>query len=171
MSETDPRDVPNVIDQALGFPGWITDLQIDLVHSTITYHVLEEGDERRPRTVIFSGVTAFYYVRGPGVHRFAAPWQQELAGGTWAVSEWTSTGYYPQGVGLTTVQAGPDGEEREWLCPIRAIPNFAIEQLAGLFLIEANRVQVDEQIFDVGYPSDPSDLARQGGTGFGTYSE
>ena len=99
---------PNVVDQTLSFPGWITDLQIDLVQSTITYHVLE-GYERRPHTIIFSGVTAFCYVRSPGAHRFAEPWRQELDDGTWAVSEWTSARYYPYGVRLTEAQAVAEG--------------------------------------------------------------
>lgn len=162
------EEYPNIVDQAIGFPGWITDLQIDLSQATITYHVLE-GYEKRPHTIIFSGVTAFSYVRGSGADRFAEPWREQFEDGTWFVSEWTSARYYPHGVGLTAVQAGPDGEEREWLRPVRAIPNFAIEQLAGLFLIEANRIQVDEQIFDVGYPPDSSGMARQRGTGYGIY--
>lgn len=154
-------DSPNIVDSAIGFDGWISNLQIDLIHSTITFHVLLpafETNEDRPCTVIFSGVSAFYFVRGEGLERFEEPFHQELDDGSWAVSEWTSAGYYPNGVGVMNVEAEPGSLASQWVSRHPATPNFAIELLAGIMFIEASRVQVNDlllgdRVFDVGYPS------------------
>ena len=141
---------PNIVDQAIGFPGWILDLQIDLFRSTITYRIRGPyGKEHH--TVVFSGVSSFYYTRGEGTTRFEEPYH-ELFGDTWAVSEWTSARYYPNGVGVANVEGALGSIESQWVGRHATTPNFAIEQLAGTFFIEASRVQVDDQVFEVGYP-------------------
>lgn len=159
-------DGPNIVDQVLDLPGWITDLQIDLTHSTITYRVWVEF-EQKTYTIVFSGVSSFFFSRGKSTLRFKEPWRQ-LINGSVAVSEWTSAGYYPNGVGVVRIQAEPGSIDNEWLGPFRTTPNFAIEQLAGTFFIEASQVHVDDRVFEVGYPPDTSPPSN---SSFGTYSD
>jgi len=145
------EEYPNIVDQAIGFPGWVMDLQIDLIRSTITFRIRGPyGKEHH--TVVFSGVSAFYFVRGAGAKRFEEPFHQQFDDGSWAVSEWTSAGYYPNGVGVANVEGAPGSLESQWVGRFPTTPNFAISQYHGIFFIEANRIQVNDQVFDVGYP-------------------
>lgn len=150
----DDVDVQAVND-ALALPdaGWIKDVHSDLFHSSIMFSVEVVGEHKR-YTIVFSGVTAFYYIRGQGDLRFEDP-GHEFGPGFWAISEWTSAHYYPHGVGKLRVDAEAGSFESQWVGRYGSNPNFAIEQLAGMFFIEARRVQIDDQIFEVGYPSAP----------------
>ena len=144
-------EVPNIVDQTIDLPGWITDLTIDLAHSMVTYRVWVNY-EKKSYTITFSGVSAFYFVRGAGARRFEEPFHQQLDDGSWAVSEWTAARYYPNGVGVANVEGAPGSLESQWVGRFPTTPNFAISQLGSIFFIEANRIQVNDQVFEVGYP-------------------
>jgi hypothetical protein len=143
-----------LVNNALALPetGWIKELHIDLFHSTIMFSV-HETRQYKHYTIVFSGVASFYFTRGHGDLRFEDP-EHEFEPGFWAISEWTSAGYYPNGVGVASVQAEPGSPESQWVGRYSINSNFAIEMLAGMFFVEASRVQVDDQVFEVGYPSD-----------------
>lgn len=146
----------NLINQVLAVAdgGWIVEMNIDLAHRTITVKVYVSGPNRYHQ-IVFSDVVSFYFTKGYGDYRYEEM-GHELEIGVWGISEWTSAGYYPNGVGTVAITAEPGSYESQWVGRYSSNPNFAIEQLVGMLLIEAGQVQVDEQVFEVGYPPIPS---------------
>jgi hypothetical protein len=150
----------NLVNEALALAdaGWIKDTDFNMYHSAIMFSVLVASQHKR-YTIIFSGVASFYYVRSYGDFRLEDT-GHEFGPGFWAISEWTSAGYYHSGVGSLGVHAEPGNRESEWVGRYHATPNFSIEQLGGMIFIEASRVQIDDRIFEVGYPPGRTDEAE-----------
>lgn len=142
----------NLLNQALAVAdgGWIVELNVDLARHSLSIKVYVSGPNQY-HLFIFSDVVSFYFTRGYGDYRYEET-GHELDIGLWGISEWTSAGYYPKGVGTVAITAEPGSYESQWVGRYSTNPNFAIEQLVGMLLIEAGQVQVDDQVFEVGFP-------------------
>ncbi len=143
--------------------GTIEALDIDVLHQTITFHVLTHWSvEPELHVVIFEDVASFYMILGSDTKRFE--WLRTgLVKERRVVGEWTSAGYYPEGVGTVRIHAKPGSWESGWVVRYNTHPNFAVELRDAMLLIEARLISIDGRPFEVGFiendsPNAPTDV-------------
>jgi hypothetical protein len=141
--------------------GTIETLTIDVLLQTITFQICAIwGQRKEQHTAVFEGVASFYAVMYPGELKFKEVFNRrptEFA----TVGEWTSAGYYPEGVGEVRIHAKPGSWEEGWVGRYSTRPNFAIEIGRAMLLVEARVVRVDDQTFEVGFIQESSSEEHQ----------
>lgn len=131
----------------------LREAHIDVFHSSIRFSV-DSGPTEENHVIVFRDVADFFFTRGHGELRFHDVGRFELAPDFFTMGEWTSAQYHPNGIGLLRVAAAAGSLASQWVGQYRANPNFAVERSPGTFFIEAARVQIDDELFVVGFPPD-----------------
>ncbi len=152
------------VNNTLGIlePAMIETLTFDVLRQTITFQVHQTWNPRHEEwhTAVFEGVASFYAVLGSEQGRFTDVFSRTPKGDT-IIGEWTSAGYYPEGVGEVCIHAKPSSWEEGWVGRYSTRPNFAIEIGSAMLLIEARVVRVDDQTFEVGFIQESSSEEHQ----------
>lgn len=131
--------------------GTIEALVIDVLRQTITFqiHQLWFG-EHEQHVAVFEDVASFYMILGSDATRFEWLRKRPVTEKE-VIGEWTSAGYYPDGVGTVRIHSKPGSWESGWVIRYNTRPNFAVEIGGAVMLIEARLVRIDGKPFEVGF--------------------
>ncbi len=138
----DSRQLQASLDRL--WAGIVKDLHFDPLANRITFsiRVIREGRSSE-HSLVFEGVASFHYVNNVAERRLDLyPVEPD------DYLELTSVWYEPKGVGHVVITSGTDPWTQQWW----ASANFFIEMWNHILIIEASRVIIDSDAFDVGYP-------------------
>ena len=107
----------------------------------------------RNNTVIFEGVASFYAVSGAKEGRFGPARADRFPGET-LMGVCDATSFFPEDIDGVRFRAVPGTWVSNWAADFDMHPNFLISIGSYILLIQASRVRVDDNVFEVGYVSD-----------------
>lgn len=123
----------------------IEDMTIDVLNHTITFKTkaIRTGSITR-HELQFREVSAFYFVGNNGEQRFDL-----LPRETGDFLEITAIWHYPNGVGKISIAATAE----EWAEQFYSNANFSIEIWSAILFIEAKKIVIDQEVFEIDYLS------------------
>jgi hypothetical protein len=134
--------------------GYLEGLEVDLLAHRVTLHIWAiEHSNRIDHRMVFEGVASFMYIDDEGEARL-----DPMLPSPEAVLEVLAIWYYEDGVGRIAIASNAVDWAKRWC----ASANFVLELSVHMLLIEASRVTVDGEGFDVGYPPTSWGTARAG---------
>jgi len=122
----------------------IDEMNIDVLNHRIAFttKAIDNGKLTNYH-LTFEEVSSFYFVEGTGEERFNL-----LEPDKDSYLELTSIEYHPKGIGLISVKS----KTEEWVNKYISNSNFSIEIWNSMLFVEAKRLTINGQSFDIGYP-------------------